>query len=260
MRLQRLGEHGLIRRIRHTIGSGGPGIHVGIGDDAAVLQPTPGAWLLATTDLVIEDVHFRRRSAGPACSGRGAFGRWPSRFGQPRSRILFPFGHPDLARFQLDVDDRSDRVGSDVLAGSVDRDNFNGTRARLLALANVFRDMPKGSPVPGGCPVQNTAVVADDAHPLLLERARQTMNEWRGAIRRIVERGIERGEIRPETNPDTLATLQAAHRVVAALLGGPCAECGRDLTPAIRVGPLCRPCYVRQRRHDPAGATLAEEG
>jgi len=69
MRVQRLGERGLIRRIRHTIGSGAPGVRVGIGDDTAVLQPTPGAWLLATTDLVIEDVHFRRRSAGPADIG-----------------------------------------------------------------------------------------------------------------------------------------------------------------------------------------------
>ena len=69
MRVQALGERGLIRRIRRTIGSGAPGVRVGIGDDTAVLQPTPGAWLLATTDLVIEGVHFRRRSAGPADIG-----------------------------------------------------------------------------------------------------------------------------------------------------------------------------------------------
>jgi thiamine-monophosphate kinase len=69
MRVQRLGERGLIRRIRHTIRSEGPGIRAGIGDDAAVLQPTAGAWLLATTDLVMEDVHFRRRSAGPTDMG-----------------------------------------------------------------------------------------------------------------------------------------------------------------------------------------------
>ncbi len=69
MRLHRLGERGLIRRIRRTIGSPTPGVRVGIGDDAAVLELTPGAYLLATTDLVIEDVHFRRRAAGPADIG-----------------------------------------------------------------------------------------------------------------------------------------------------------------------------------------------
>ncbi|MBI3030879.1 MAG: thiamine-phosphate kinase [Candidatus Rokubacteria bacterium] len=69
MKVERLGEWGLIRRIRRTIGSGAPGVRVGIGDDTAVLQLTAGAWLLATTDLVIEGIHFRRRSAGPADIG-----------------------------------------------------------------------------------------------------------------------------------------------------------------------------------------------
>jgi thiamine-monophosphate kinase len=45
------------------------GVRHGIGDDAAVLEPTPGAALLATTDLLLEDVHFRRRWAEPADIG-----------------------------------------------------------------------------------------------------------------------------------------------------------------------------------------------
>ena len=42
---------------------------VGIGDDCAVLEVTPGAMLIAKTDLLIEDVHFRRRYAEPADVG-----------------------------------------------------------------------------------------------------------------------------------------------------------------------------------------------
>jgi thiamine-monophosphate kinase len=42
---------------------------VAIGDDCAVLEPTPGSALLATTDFLIEDVHFRRRWATPADIG-----------------------------------------------------------------------------------------------------------------------------------------------------------------------------------------------
>lgn len=77
---------------------------------------------------------------------------------------------------------------------------------RLLALAGVFEGVPDDKPIPGGCPVLNTAVVADDTHPALLARAQQTMLRWHQSIQHIIRRGIERGEIRPETDPDALAT------------------------------------------------------
>lgn len=58
----------LIRTIRR-LASGRPGVRTGIGDDCAVLEPTPGALLVATTDFLLEDVHFRRRYAEPADIG-----------------------------------------------------------------------------------------------------------------------------------------------------------------------------------------------
>jgi thiamine-monophosphate kinase len=64
-----LSEGRLIAAIRSRTGGLGTGVRVGIGDDCAVLEPTPGALLIATTDLLIEDVHFRRRYAQPADVG-----------------------------------------------------------------------------------------------------------------------------------------------------------------------------------------------
>jgi thiamine-monophosphate kinase len=63
------GEAVLVAAIRRIAGTGGHGVRVGIGDDCAVLEPTPGALLLATTDLLVENVHFRRRYATPADIG-----------------------------------------------------------------------------------------------------------------------------------------------------------------------------------------------
>src|SRR4051794_2249018 len=53
-----LGEFGLIAEL--TAGFvGGPAVLIGPGDDAAVVA-TPDGRVVASTDLLVEDVHFRR--------------------------------------------------------------------------------------------------------------------------------------------------------------------------------------------------------
>lgn len=59
LKLQELGEFRLIDRIRSQVVNG-MGVHRGIGDDAAELSLPEGHHLLTSTDLLIEDVHFRR--------------------------------------------------------------------------------------------------------------------------------------------------------------------------------------------------------
>ena len=56
MKLSRLGEFGLIERVRRQTVRG-RGVNLGIGDDAAWVQTRSGSCLL-TADLLIEDVHF----------------------------------------------------------------------------------------------------------------------------------------------------------------------------------------------------------
>ncbi len=61
MRLEELGEFGLIARIAEAVGAGHESVVVGIGDDAAVIEPAGAGHLLVTTDACLEGQHFRRQ-------------------------------------------------------------------------------------------------------------------------------------------------------------------------------------------------------
>ena len=52
------GEHAVIERIRARVPPPPVGVAVGIGDDAAVVAPDRGALIVATTDTLVEGVHF----------------------------------------------------------------------------------------------------------------------------------------------------------------------------------------------------------
>ena len=59
MKLGELGEFGLIEKIRQQAPKG-VGVHRGIGDDATEIALPAGHHLLTSTDLLIENIHFRR--------------------------------------------------------------------------------------------------------------------------------------------------------------------------------------------------------
>jgi len=69
MKLGQLGEFGFIDRIARRVGAGS-GVRLGIGDDCAATVVPPGELLLTTSDLLIEEVHFRRQWTGLRDLGR----------------------------------------------------------------------------------------------------------------------------------------------------------------------------------------------
>ncbi len=82
---------------------------------------------------------------------------------------------------------------------------------RLLAFLSYFQGYAEEDPpLVGGCPILNTAIEADDAHPVLRDRARSAMDDLRATIRRITTKGIARQEIRPDVDPDACATIFVA--------------------------------------------------
>lgn len=65
-----LKEFELIKRIRERCPASSPELAVGIGDDAAVWRMPAGMDALLTTDLLVEDVHFRLCDTTPELLGK----------------------------------------------------------------------------------------------------------------------------------------------------------------------------------------------
>jgi AcrR family transcriptional regulator len=93
-----------------------------------------------------------------------------------------------------------------------------GTRdalEKLEAMIRVFARTARRPVVEGGCPIMNTAIEADDTHPELRARARDSMDRWHRMIGRIVTDGVAAGTLDPGTDPYRLASV-----LTSALEGG----------------------------------------
>jgi AcrR family transcriptional regulator len=85
---------------------------------------------------------------------------------------------------------------------------------RLKTMIQTFCTTPDEIELKGGCPLMNTAIESDDAHPGLRAQTQRAMDRWRRLIHRIVKQGIQSGELSPTTKPETVATI-----VIATLEG-----------------------------------------
>jgi TetR/AcrR family transcriptional regulator, transcriptional repressor for nem operon len=87
--------------------------------------------------------------------------------------------------------------------------------SQLFAFIKTFQRVLDDPPIPGGCPLLNTAVESDDAFPELRRQASQEMQRWHRWIARIIRNGINRGEIRSEVEAKAVATV-----IISCLEGG----------------------------------------
>lgn len=65
LRVKDLGEIGLIKRIEKLLSCSDPDVKIGIGDDAAVVKPKSNLLQVMTTDILVENVHFKQDTHTP---------------------------------------------------------------------------------------------------------------------------------------------------------------------------------------------------
>ncbi|HVZ35538.1 MAG TPA: TetR/AcrR family transcriptional regulator [Polyangiaceae bacterium] len=112
-----------------------------------------------------------------------------------------------IAAFRLATERMADRF-REALADK------HGALEQVRAIMSVFERMPHDPPVPGGCPMLNVTVDADDGNPELLAEARQVMNGLKRRLRAILRDGRERGELAAKLDVDA-----ATHVIIAQLEG-----------------------------------------
>lgn len=78
---------------------------------------------------------------------------------------------------------------------------------KLVAIVDVVQRVAEQELMPGGCPIMNAAIEADDTNPILRERAQTAMDGLLSLVRSIVRGGVTSGEFNETLDVDYVATV-----------------------------------------------------
>lgn len=86
---------------------------------------------------------------------------------------------------------------------------------KLMVYVDVYQHFLLLPFVPGGCPVLNTAVEADDTHPALRKKASDAVLSWKDSLCSLLKKGMANGEFRADIDIE-----QVAFTIIAIIEGG----------------------------------------
>ena len=89
---------------------------------------------------------------------------------------------------------------------------------RMRRMIRAFSRTARRPTIAGGCPIMNTAIEADDTHPDLRDRARESMTRWHRLVGRILKDGKAAGVFRDDADPYALASTITASLEGALML------------------------------------------
>jgi len=148
MKIDQLGEFGLIDRIRAALPEPGPNVVVGIGDDVAVLEASSESVWLATCDVQVEGAHFIKGSTPPRSLGRKALAINLSDIASVGGIPRFALVSLGLPR-ELEVEfidelyaglrEEAEKFGVDVVGGNVSSSRL-GMFIDVFLLGETLRD------------------------------------------------------------------------------------------------------------------------
>ena len=78
---------------------------------------------------------------------------------------------------------------------------------KLKAIVDYYEEYVLHPPIPGGCPILNTSIEADDNHPHLRTRVVRSITVMKDSFRQMLQRGIEEGQLQKDIRTDDWATF-----------------------------------------------------
>ena len=90
---------------------------------------------------------------------------------------------------------------------------------KLRAVFQFFRSYISNPPFPGGCPLLNAAIEADDTDQNLREGALHMLNLYQDGLKRILENGKTHGQIKSRIDIELYATIIFASLEGAIMMG-----------------------------------------
>lgn len=84
-------------------------------------------------------------------------------------------------------------------------------KEKLLVYPTIYSEYFTTLFLNGGCPILNTAIEADDTHPVLKESANNAIQSWKKQIIYAINKGIDAGEFKAQNiNPEATALSMIA--------------------------------------------------
>lgn len=91
-----------------------------------------------------------------------------------------------------------------------EKSKYDTIKGKLMAYVKVYENFQHLAFPQGGCPMQNTAIEADDTHPQLKKKAVSGILSWKKAVMTLIEQGIANKEIRAEVHAEQFALTMIA--------------------------------------------------
>ncbi|WP_424962981.1 TetR/AcrR family transcriptional regulator [Ekhidna sp.] len=107
--------------------------------------------------------------------------------------------------------------GVEIVAGAIAKRVSAEKTApdKLVAIMDFYEEYLNNPPIPGGCPVLNSSIEADDSLPFLRSKVIRSIALLKDSVKKIINRGILEGQIKRDVDAEEFtnffyATIEGA--------------------------------------------------